>query len=163
MSVSVLCRCAGAYIPEKCCSISDSLLQIQGFQKSLSKVQTNHLMWLRACWSWASKLPKFHSFFTKTLSVLLESHLPLQLSLYGQAIVIFVGTNKFHIHVLRAELKILFVFPSASAILTELCGSDSWHAFGEALYKMYSVLNQILNGTVMWQASRKLSEGLGGL
>jgi len=81
--------------------------------------------------------------------VLLESHFPLQLSLYGQAIVIFIGTKKFHIHVLTAEMETLFFFPSASFILSELCGSDSRHAFGEPLYKRYSVLNQMLKGTVM--------------
>lgn len=64
-------------------------------------------------------------FFTKNFSVLLESHLPLQLCLYEQAIVIFIGASKFHIHVLKAELKTLFVFPSASVILSELCGRDS--------------------------------------
>lgn len=52
----------------------------------------------------------FIHFFTKTLSVLLKSHLPLQLSLYGQAIVIFTGTNKFHTSVLRAKLKTLLGF-----------------------------------------------------
>lgn len=52
------------------------------------------------------------------------------------------------------------VFPSASVILSEPCESDSWHAFGEALYKMYSVLNKMLKVTVMWQASRKPSDGL---
>lgn len=163
LSGSVLCLCAEADVPKKCCSISGPLLQIQGFEISLSKVQTNRLVWLTACQVWTSKLPKFYLFFTKTLSVLLESQLLLQLALFRQAAVIFTGINEFHIHVLRAELKTLFVFPSASVILSELCGNDSWYAFGEALYKMYSAVNQMLKGTAMWQASSKLTEGMGRL
>lgn len=150
MSGSVLCLCAEADVPKKCYSFSGLLLQIQCLEISVSEVQTNHLMWLKACQSWTSKLPKFYLFFTKTLSVLLESQLLLQLSLFGQATVFFIGINKFHIHVLRAELKTLLVFPSASVILSELCGNDSWYAFGEALYRLYSVVNQMPKGTVMW-------------
>lgn len=157
MFVSVLCLCVGAQrsaavLPHFCKSKAFDIPQ-WGSNKLPHVTESTSELSL-----WTAKVLLF---FHQNLLCIAGLNLPLQLSLYEQTIVIFIGANKFHIHVFRAQLKTLFVFPSASVVLSELCGWDSWHVFGEALYKKYSVLNQVLKGTVMWQASGKLAYGLG--
>lgn len=154
MFVSVLCLCVGAQrsvavLPHFCKSKAFDAPQ-WGSNKLPHVTESTSELSL-----WTARV--FYFFSPKKFSVWLDSNFPLPLSLYKQTIVIFIGARKFHIHVFWAQLKTLFVFPSASVILSELCGRDSWHPFGEALYKMYSVLNQVLKGTVMWQASGKLA------